>query len=434
VQADWTFKDLNYWDEKICEIATDYGLSWFPISYEICDYYEMIGHMSYGGMPSHYQHWSYGKAFERSHQFYNLGLEGLPYELIINSNPSIAYLMRENPLYLQILIMAHCVGHSDFFKNNRLFEKTRPEFVVSSFRTRKERIRGYVEDPHIGIDKVESLLDSIHSIRYQVERYGRERISHKALKLEAIEMINKSRESSDIDINKVPIKEDSDILGFFVEHGHHLEEWEKDIIEICREESLYFVPQIRTKIVNEGWASFWHYKIMHDLDLPQKYHIPFIKTHNQVIRPHIGSINPYHLGFHMFQKIEKEKGLEACFEIREIHHDESAIRCFFDREDFEKLNIFSYSDRKDRVVVDDVSDIEGFDNVKRDLIKNTGINTIPHIYVDEMRSDGSLVVKHHHDGRDLELSYASKVIDHIAHIWKKPITFLTVIEDEIWEI
>ena len=135
--SDWTIDDLKKWDEKIRKIAESYNLDWFPISYEICDYYEMIGHMSYHGMPSHYSHWSYGKSFERTHQMYNLGMEGLPYELIINSDPSIAYLMRENPFYLQILIMAHCVGHSDFFKNNRIFENTRPERVVAKMRNSK---------------------------------------------------------------------------------------------------------------------------------------------------------------------------------------------------------------------------------------------------------------------------------------------------------
>ena len=112
--SEWTHKDLKHWDEKICKIAEDYGLDWFPITYEVCDYYEMIGHMSYHGMPSHYNHWSYGKSFERTHQMYNMGMEGLPYELIINSIPSIAYLMKQNPLYLQILIMKslNCISIS----------------------------------------------------------------------------------------------------------------------------------------------------------------------------------------------------------------------------------------------------------------------------------------------------------------------------------
>ena len=142
-KVDWKVKDLEEWDDKVCELAKSYSLDWFPINYEICDYYEMIGHMSYHGMPSHYQHWSYGKSFERTHQMYNMGAEGLPYELIINSNPSIAYLMKENPLYLQILIMAHCVGHSDFFKNNRMFKNTRPESIVGRLRSAKKRIQSY---------------------------------------------------------------------------------------------------------------------------------------------------------------------------------------------------------------------------------------------------------------------------------------------------
>ena len=155
--SNWTVKELEEWDERVCNVAADFGLDWFPINYDICDYFEMIGHMSYHGLPSHYDHWSYGKSFERTHQMYNHGQQGLPYELIINSNPSIAYLMKENPLYLQILIMAHCIGHSDFFKHNITFGNTRPDSSVSRFRNAKKRIKSYMEDPSIGIDKVEDL-------------------------------------------------------------------------------------------------------------------------------------------------------------------------------------------------------------------------------------------------------------------------------------
>lgn len=170
--SEYSTKDLQEWDSKICEIAKGYGLDWFDINYEICDYYEMIGHMSYHGMPSHYNHWSYGKTFERTHLNYNMGQSGLPYEMIINSNPSTAYLMMQNPLYLQILIMAHCVGHSDFFKNNRCFKDTDPDHIVSRMRNAKKRIQGYIEDPSIGQEKVESFLDNLHAIKYQTNRYG----------------------------------------------------------------------------------------------------------------------------------------------------------------------------------------------------------------------------------------------------------------------
>ncbi len=189
MSQDWNTKLLAEFDEKICELAKEHGLDWFDITYEVCDYYSMIGNMAYHGMPTHYGHWSYGKSFERTHQMYNLGQEGLPYELIINSNPSIAYLMQENPAYLQILIMAHCVGHSDFFKNNRMFQKTRPDTVVQRFRTAKKRIQSYVEDPTIGVEEVEKILDAAHAIQFQTNRYPGKQLTHAELKAKYTKLI-----------------------------------------------------------------------------------------------------------------------------------------------------------------------------------------------------------------------------------------------------
>ena len=434
---DWSFSDLELYDERICEIAKSHNLDWFPIIYEICDYYEMIGHMSYHGMPSHYRHWSYGKSFERTHQMYNLGVEGLPYELIINANPSIAYLMRENPLYLQILIMAHCVGHSDFFKHNRIFKDTRPEQAVIKFKSARDRIKKYIENPSIGVEKVEKILDAAHSIRFQTERYGRKRISHSQIKQDYIAKINNCSDLSlyhDVDLTKTPIDPDYDLLGFLIEHGDHYEDWEIDLLEIVRTESLYFIPQIQTKILNEGWACFWHFKIMNELELDQKYHIPFLKSHNQVVRPHIGGINPYNIGFYIFNKIERELGLEECFLTRATHDDESAIRIFLDRDDFEELNLFSYSHQRKAVVIDDVSDKIGWENVKQELIRNTGVNPMPRVYVDEITSAGELILVHEHDGRDLELTYAETVVNQVKNLWRGDVKLFTVIEDETWEI
>ena len=433
--SDWTFDDLKKWDDIICTKAEDYNLDWYPINYEVCDYYEMIGHMSYHGMPSHYQHWSYGKSFERTHQMYNLGMEGLPYELIINSNPSIAYLMRQNPMYLQVLIMAHCVGHSDFFKNSRIFENTRPETVVSQMRNSRKRIQSYSENTNIGLAKVEKLLDSLHAIRFQTERHGRKRQSRDEIKKNIVEMINSgSIDKKTVNLNDRLIQPDYDFLSFLIEYGDHFEDWEKDIINIVKEESLYFIPQIKTKILNEGWASFWHYKLMHEIDLPQEYHIPFLKSHNQVICPHIGSLNPYHIGFYLFKKIEEEMGLEECFLIREVHDDESAIRCYLDIEDFRKLNFFSYSPKRKEITVDEVSDVDGWKKVRNDLLKNIGINGIPSIFVSSISSEGTLILQHEHDGRDLNLDDAESVVDHISQLWPNNVKFFTMVEDELWEI
>jgi stage V sporulation protein R len=436
--SDWNFKDLEMWDEKICEIAESHGLNWYPIVYETCDYYQMIGHMSYHGMPSHYGHWSFGKSFERTHQMYNLGMEGLPYELIINSNPSIAYLMLENPFYLQILIMAHCVGHSDFFKNNRMFADTRPESIVSSFRAARKRIQGYIENPNIGIKKVEHLLDALHAIQHQTYRFPKKYIPHKQRKKELINLLVTKQEQgedvSEYDTSSVPLEPEYDILGFIIEHSRKLEEWQRDVIEIVQNESQYFMPQINTKIMNEGWACYWHYTIMHELDLPQKFHIPFLKSHNQVIRPHIGGINPYHLGFCMFQKIKERHGMEECFLAREVHHDVSFIRQYLTQEDCEDLNLFSYGLVKNDYMIKEVSDEDGWKKIKNSLISNIGSNTIPIIYVESIEEGNVLTLHHEHDGRDLELEYAERVVDHISTLWGDVVKLITIIEDEPFEI
>jgi stage V sporulation protein R len=433
--SDWSIDDLKMWDEKICDIAKSHNLDWFPISYEICDYYEMIGHMSYHGMPSHYSHWSYGKSFERTHQMYNLGMEGLPYELIINSNPSIAYLMRENPFYLQILIMAHCIGHSDFFKNNRIFEKTRPDAIVRKMRNAKKRIQQYSENPNIGQKAVESFLDSLHAIRFQTERNRIKRLSRKEISEKYINLINSSDEKNNsIDIEKPLLEPDYDLLSFLIDYGTHFKDWQIDMLNIVRDESWYFIPQIQTKILNEGWACFWHYKIINELDLPQKYHIPFLKSHNQVVRPHVSSINPYNVGFYLFNKIEREKGIDECFFTREIQDDTSAINCHLDIEDFRKLNLFTYSVKKNKISIDDISDEEGWKLVRSNLLKNIGVNSIPRVYVSDISKNGDLILNHDHDGRDLELEFAEEVILNIRKLWNREVKFFTMIEDESFEI
>ena len=221
------------------------------------------------------------------------------------------------------------------------------------------------------------------------------------------------------------LKKDHDILSFFLEYGRGFKKWQLDLIEIVKDESGYFMPQIRTKILNEGWASFWHYKILHELTLDDGMHVPFLKMHNAVVRPHVGGVNPYHVGFYIFQKLERLYGIEKCFEVREIHDDVSAIRLFLDEEDFRELNMFAYERKKN----------DDWKTVRDEMIKNTGVNTIPHIFVDRIESGGNLVLKHEHDGRDLDLDYADNVVTNIKKIWKEgDVKLFTIIENDVWEI
>ena len=435
--SDWNISDLEVWDDKICEIARNHNLNWYPIAYETCDYREMIGHMSYHGMPSHYGHWSYGKSFERTHFMYNAGAEGLPYELIINSDPSIAYLMKENSLYLQVLIMAHCVGHSDFFKNNRTFRDTDPKNIVQRFRNAKKRIQSYVEDPSIGVEAVERVIDACHVLQYQVDRKPRFKREDNEVRHEILELKRADPKKHEaLNPEKKPLQPEYDILGFLASRSERLEPWEQDVISIIQMEAKYFWPQIQTKIMNEGWASFWHYKILHELELPDSMHLPFLKTHNLVIRPWQGRINPYHLGFEIFKKIEREHGIEECFIARESCSDENFIWQYLDRELADELGLFTYAPEKDEKsnwTIRDISDEDGWKEIRQTLAKSVGGNSIPVIYVDEVKKD-TLILHHEHDGRDLELDYADNCIKKISDLWKGPVQLFTIIEDEPFEI
>jgi len=431
---DYQLSQLEEWDEKICDIAKKHGLDWFDITYEFIDYFSMIGAMAFHGLPSHFNHWSFGKSFERTHHMYNMGMEGLPYELILNSNPSLAYMMRENPFYLQILIMAHCVGHSDFFKNNRTFKGTKPETIVGRCRAAKKRFQAYVEDPSIGIDKVEAAVDACYAVQFQIQRPGWIRRSRSEIIEVHKEKLKADPEYPDLDTSKNPLAPDYDILGFISENAK-LPDWKRDIIEVCRDEGRYFWPQIQTKIMNEGWASYWHYTILHELDLPPELHVAFVKSHNQVIRPHVGGINPYHLGFHLFQRIKQRHGIEECFLAREVHHDASFVRQYLTQEDCEELNLFSYSKKKNGdTSVDDVSDEEGWEEVRRDLVKQVGGGSIPVLYVEEAKKNGDLILCHEHDGRDLELSETKSVLEHLYRLWDDRVILNTIIDGKYQKI
>jgi stage V sporulation protein R len=431
----WTTADLAHWDEKITRVAEDIGLNWFPIDYEIIDYQEMLGAMAYVGLPTHYRHWSYGKEYERTHTLYNLGQTGLPYEMIINSNPSIAYLMRENALYVHILTMAHCVGHSDFFKQNRMFDETNPNTILDSFKSAAKYVRKLIEEPSIGIEKVEKILDAAHAIKYQVPRYpGIVYKTHDELL-----QVEKNKMSADAtyksNLEKVPLHPEYNLLKFIAEHSKSLKDWERNLILIVEESSKYFIPQALTKIMNEGWACTIHYKIINELKLPDSLHLPFLKLHNQVIRPHLGQINPYHLGYKLFEHIIEKEGFDEAMTIREVHNDITFLRCYIDEEFMREMNYFSYSFKKDKktITIDDISDEKGWEKVRNELITNTGLNRIPVVYIDEVEKNNTLSLIHEHDGRDLDLRYAEKVYNYIKSLWGADVKLISVVENEVWE-
>jgi len=316
-----------------------------------------------------------------------------------------------------------------------MFSGTRASSVIGRFRAAKKRIQEYVEDPRIGIDRVEAVIDAAHALQYQINRTGAERRTHKEMVAWYRSLAEKDDDGRYIvyDTEIIPLEPDPDVLGFIAEHGK-MPDWKRDVIEVVRDESYYFMPQIQTKIMNEGWASFWHYTICHDLELRSEYHLPILKSHNQVIRPHVGGLNPYHLGFMIFQDIKKRFGMQECFIARESLNDVSFIRQYLTHDLAMELGLFSWSEKKYAWTIDEISDKAGWKKVRDDLCRSVGASAIPVINVDLLTEGGKLILKHIHDGRDLELEYADKTIQHIKTLWGKNVEFGTMIEGEHWAI
>ncbi len=430
----WSIKDLEYWAKVIEEKANEFGLSYYPYEIEICSGRDMIGYMAYTGIPAHYPHWSFGKAFEKIQTLYNYGIIGLPYEMVINSNPCLAYLMRDNTLAMQILTIMHApFGHGHMFKNNLHFAHTRPELVLGQFKARADRVRSYIEDPNIGPRKVEEFLDAAHALSLQRSRYLQiKKLTPKEQKKRLMKLAEKKKKK--IDLSKIPLVPEEDILLFIRDHNPYLEDWQKDILTIVDEEAEYFLPQLETKIVNEGFATFCHYHLLKQLNLPDALWTEVDIIHNQVIsRPKIAlTINPYHLGFNMFQEIEKQFGKEKVFEAADTCRDTSFLREFLTQELMDKLGFFAHQQIDTDRIVSAMPDREDWKKIKEVMIANTGVNAIPAIKIEDANYHGTheLYSKHYWDGRLLLPDYEQGTTKYLYQLWQKRPVHLETVEAE----
>ncbi len=480
--------EIEEWGEEIAAKAHRLGLDCYPQEFEICDHHQMLAFMAYSGMPSRYPHWSFGKAYERLKTIYDHGVMGLPYEMVINANPCLAYLMRDNSLLLQILTMAHVFGHNDFFKNNFRFQWTKPELTLAAFKLHADRIRAYVEDPGIGAERVERALDAAHALAFQCARHPAHRRLSPAERMDRFEARQASlREERDVEFDeneyekarrRTPLEPDEEILPFIRENNLHLEEWEKDILGIVDEETRYFLPQIDTKIMNEGWASYWHKRILESLDLNEELRLEAMVRHSQVLAPRKGTLNPYHLGYAVWRSIrvwydgsldrgdlrpdERElwekmardfeerdavppgtgerAGEEVMFEVRQGHSDASFIRRFLSPVLMRDLDLFEYEPRNrggERFwVVTRVTDRGNWRELRDTLIRSVGMNAFPVIRVADANHRGrsTLLLHHDHDGRDLDLESAEKTLKDVQRLWGNAVALTTTVNDEPAEL
>jgi len=454
-----TLKELEDWNERILPLAQELGLNPYPQEFELCDHEQMLAYMAYSGMPSHYPHWSYGKSFEKLKTLYDYGVSGLPYEMVINSNPCIAYLMQDNTLLLQMLTIAHVYGHNDFFRNNFTFKSTRAEFMIETFKAHADRVRRYIEDPSIGLDKVEHLLDAAHAVSMQCRRnlaIRKQTPQEEEAQLleesnpseDPFRSIHRRQEYSAPDLSRVPLHPDEDLLLFIRDHNPLLTDWEKDLLTIVHEETQYFILQIETKIMNEGWASFWHKRILEALDLPQAMKLEFLVRHTQVLSPIPGGINSYHLGFKVWEDIERrwdhpppdeekeygprtKSGREKIFEAREVERDASFLRRYLTEDLIRELDLFEFQSRGNEKIISRVADKENWQQIKETLIRSVGMGNVPTIKIEnaDYNNNRALFLKHDHDGRDLQLEYAEKTLLYLHQLWSREVVLETTINE-----
>lgn len=447
-------KALEYAISEITEIATGFGLDFYPMRYEICPS-EIIYTFGAYGMPTRFSHWSFGKQFHKMKLQYDFGLSKI-YELVINSDPCYAFLLDSNSLVQNKLIVAHVLAHCDFFKNNARFRNTKRDMVESMSAT-AERIREY-EELH-GKKEVETFLDALLAIEEHIDpslmrpklawtmedEEEEEEIKAAATEYDDLwNLENKDapKKSTAKRRKKFPPRPEKDIMLFIEQYSRDLADWQRDIMTMIREEMLYFWPQLETKIMNEGWASYWHQRIMRELDLTSGESIEFAKLNAGVVQPSRTSINPYYLGLKVFEDIEERydnpteemiklgikpgSGREKMFEVREIESDISFLRNYLTKDLVMREDMYLFQKQgKDYKIVD-----KAWEQVRDQLVSMRVNGGFPYITVndgDYMRN-GELYLKHWYEDIELDLKYLEKVMPYVHQLWGRSVHMESVME------
>ncbi|MCZ8513524.1 SpoVR family protein [Paenibacillus filicis] len=453
-------KQLEYAVAEITEVATGFGLDFYPMRYEICPA-DIIYTFGAYGMPTRFSHWSFGKTFHKMKMQYDFGLSKI-YELVINSDPCYAFLLDGNSLIQNKLIVAHVLAHCDFFKNNMRFSKTNRNMVESMSAT-AERIRQY--EIEFGAEEVEKFIDAVLAIQEHIDptltkpyrhyRDTKEREQQKSGRdrrfgYEDLWDLDKEK-TAEPDSNKkqgpakFPAEPDKDIMLFIEEYAPNLKDWQRDIMTMLRDEMLYFWPQLETKIMNEGWASYWHQRILRELDLTDAETIEYSKLNSSVVVPSRHSLNPYYLGLKIFEDIEKRwdnpsredrerfgykggEGRKKIFEVREFDSDLSFIRNYLNKKLVDELDLYIFEKKGPEWKITDKS----WENIRDQLVYSRVNGGFPYIVVVDgnYERNGELYLKHEYEGMELDLKYVERTIPYIHQLWGKPVYLESVIENK----
>ncbi|MEZ5653030.1 MAG: SpoVR family protein [Burkholderiaceae bacterium] len=473
----WTFDLIDRYDEAIRGIAVgEFGLDCYPNQIEVIGSEQMLDAYASVGLPITYPHWSYGKEFISNEHAYRKGSRGLAYEIVINSDPCIAYLMEENSMPLQALVIAHaCYGHNSFFKGNYLFRQWTNADAIIDYMVFARRFVLECEERH-GIGPVEDVLDACHALMdFGVSRYQRPKPlsaeEERARQIEREEYLWKQHDEiwrtlptqsaprRAAGSRGFPEEPQENILYFVEKFSPRLQPWQRELVRIVRKLAQYFYPQGQTKVMNEGWATFWHYTIlnrMYDKGLVNDgFMLEVLSSHTNVIaqrgfdQPGYGGINPYALGFAMFTDIRRicenptkedrhffpdiaggdwQKVLD--FAMRN-YKDESFITQFLSPRLIREFHLFAIADHESNeyLQVDSIHNEAGYRRVRKLLAQQYNRDALlPDVQIVDFDRDGdrSLTVEHRQQrGRPLAKS-ASAVMTHLQSLWGFKVRLETV--------
>ncbi|MCG7560395.1 SpoVR family protein [Pseudoalteromonas sp. McH1-42] len=467
---DWTFDLLEEYQAEIARVAAHYRLDTYPNQIEVITAEQMMDAYSSVGMPIGYAHWSYGKKFIQTEQTYKRGQMGLAYEIVINSDPCIAYLMEENTMPMQALVMAHaCYGHNSFFKGNYLFKTWTDASSIIDYLVFAKNYVAKCEQKY-GIDEVENLLDSCHALmNYGVDRYKRpQQISmyeeqkrqkerEDYLQSQVNELwrtIPQGKQQDEREDVKFPSEPQENILYFIEKNAPLLESWQREIIRIVRKVSQYFYPQRQTQVMNEGWATFWHYTILNHLydegKLSDAFMLEFLQSHTNVVyQPPYNSkfysgINPYALGFNMMVDIRRicenptdedkywfpefagKDWLDTLHFAMENFKDESFVSQFLSPKIMRDFKLFTIIDQEKspHLEVGAIHDESGYQKVRNSLSAHYNLsNHEPNIqvYNVDIRGDRSLTLRYVPHNKVPLADSKKEVIKHLYRLWGFPV-------------
>jgi stage V sporulation protein R len=431
---------------RLEDLARALGLDWSPVIFEAVPD-SFMSEIAVYGLPVRMPHWSFGARYIYQLVQRHMGYSRL-FEVVFPGNPGHAYLAASNGLSDNILVTAHVLGHADFSKNNMLFRRCQEQgnaHIVEHAASHARQIERNIET--YGQEAVERVLDAALSLEQYIDldqALRRQRYPEYATPVKPLVDDGFRARFAALDPGAgaaaaprpvrapIPPHPERDLLWFLATYAPEMESWERDIFLAVREESFYFYPVFATQIMNEGWASYWHARLLREADfIPQAAYLDAIKCHSDVVRPIAAgeqsalSVNPYHLGFTLWEEIVKHEGLDAARRIRREDDDFSFLRNHLTKEIATDMGLFRFQGQQNgqfKVLAGDI------DELREGLLTGKYNFGAPRVAVAEVRNDGTLVLRHDAtlDGRGLDVDRARKVLEYVRSVWRRPVLLKTV--------